>query len=66
MNKFQPSKSEKEVISIRIEINKLEKIDKIATMIGISRNQLINQCLEYSLENLDFKNVEKPKKGKNK
>lgn len=64
MIKFQPSKSEKVVISIRIEDYKLEEIDKIASKIDISRNELINQCLDYAINNLEFKNIKKEKKSK--
>lgn len=64
MIKFQPSKSEKVVISIRLENYKLEEIDKIASKIDISRNELINQCLDYAINNLEFKNIKKEKKSK--
>lgn len=64
MIKFQPSKSEKVVISIRIEDYKLEEIDKIASKIDISCNELINQCLDYAINNLEFKNIKKEKKSK--
>ncbi len=57
MIKFQPSKSEKVVISIRLENYKLEEIDRI----DISRNELINQCLDYAINNLEFKNIKKRK-----
>ncbi|MBR1718529.1 MAG: hypothetical protein IJ715_04605 [Bacilli bacterium] len=59
MEKFQPTKTipknEKIVISIRLNIDKVEEIDKIAMQTDISRNQLINQCIEYALKNIDFK-----------
>lgn len=64
MIKFQPSKSEKVVISIRLENYKLDEIDKIASKIDISRNELINQCLDYAINNLEFKNIKKEKKSK--
>lgn len=64
MIKFQPSKSEKVVISIRIKDYKLEEIDKIASKIDISRNELINQCLDYAINNLEFKNIKNEKKNK--
>lgn len=64
MIKFQPAKSEKVVISIWIENYKLEEIDKIASKIDISRNELINQCLDYAINNLEFKNIKKEKKNK--
>lgn len=59
MDKFKPKKkklnNEKIVISIRIDINKINEIDQIAGKIDISRNELINQCINYALSNLDFK-----------
>ena len=62
MKKFQPSKSEKVVISIRLEDSKLEEIDKIASKIDISRNELIVQCLDFAIKNLEFKKVNNNKK----
>lgn len=59
MRKFKPSKSEKVVISIRIEDNKLEQIDKIATKVNMSRNELIVQCLDFAIDNLEFKELKK-------
>lgn len=53
MVKFQPIKNEKVVITIRIDSEKLEMIDKLATKIDISRNEFINQCLDYAINNLD-------------
>ena len=55
MEKFIPIKNEKIVISIRIETDKLNKTDKISSEIDISRNELINQCLDYDLNNIEFK-----------
>lgn len=58
MNTFQPSKriisNEKVVVSVRMDINRINKIDEIAGKIDISRNELINQCIEYALNNLEF------------
>lgn len=59
MIKFQPLKSENVVISIRLEDYKVQEIDKIASKIDISRNELINQCLDYALNNLEFKELKK-------
>ncbi|MGN0522238.1 MAG: ribbon-helix-helix protein, CopG family [Eubacterium sp.] len=53
MDKFKPKKTEKEVISIRIEATLLEQIDKIAGLSDISRNELIVQCIDYALSNMD-------------
>lgn len=63
MNKFKPIKNnnEKIVISIRIDSNTLNKIDKEASKIDISRNELITQCIEFALDNIetDKKHLEK-------
>lgn len=53
MVKFQPFKNEKVVITIRLDSEKLEIIDKLSTKIDISRNEFINQCLDYAINNLD-------------
>lgn len=51
--KFMPYKKtksdEKVIITIRLDIKKLEKIDALAQRIDISRNELINQCITYAL-----------------
>ena len=52
MKKFLPKKPEKEVISVRIDSQLLKTIDIEAAKIDISRNELINQCIEYALENI--------------
>ncbi len=65
MNKFHPLKNEKIVISIRIDSNKLDEIDQIAAKIDISRNDLINQCINYSLDNLEFQDNQNLKIQKN-
>lgn len=59
MDKFIPSKNEKIVISIRIDAEKINVIDDIANKIDISRNELINQCLDYALNNIEFESKEK-------
>lgn len=63
MMKFNPFKSEKIVITIRIEDYRVEELDKIANKLNISRNELISQCLDFAVKNIEFK---KPKpKSKN-
>lgn len=58
MNKFQPKKkpldNEKIVISIRMDSSRINEIDNIAGKIDISRNEFINQCIEYALNNIEF------------
>ncbi len=58
MCKFLPSKkintNKNVIISLRTESSKVEKIDEIACKIDVSRNNLIDQCIDYSLGYLDF------------
>ena len=63
---FAPAKREKQVISIRIEQLVLKKVDEIANTvdeiantIDISRNEVINQCIKYAIENSDFSDRKK-------
>ena len=62
MDKFRPIKkqllNDKLVISIRIEETKLNEIDKLASLTDISRNELINQCIDFALDNLNAKKEE--------
>lgn len=59
MDNFKPIKPEKEIISIRINRRTLAEIDKLASDYDISRNELINQCIEFSLKNIDKKQTKK-------
>ena len=38
--------------SIRIDKRTLEKLELISSVSGISVNKIINQCIEFSLENM--------------
>ena len=53
MEKFVPKRIEKEVISMRISTALLETLDDKASKIGISRNELINQCITYALSHME-------------
>ena len=55
MPKFVAHKPEKEVISMRISLDKLKIVDEKAAEIGISRNELINQMIDYALANMEEK-----------
>lgn len=59
MQKFIPQKNEKEVISIRISSATLYEIDTLANAIDISRNDLMNQCIDFALQNLDTECIRK-------
>ena len=49
MPKFVARKPEKEVISMRISVDTLKEVDDKAAVVGISRNELINQIIHYKL-----------------
>lgn len=53
LEKFIARKPEKEVISMRIPVDILKTVDDKAAEIGISRNELINQMIQYALNNMD-------------
>lgn len=53
MEKFRPKKPEKEIISIRINKDTLFQVDMASSKIDISRNEFINQCIEFALSNLE-------------
>lgn len=52
MNFFIPQKPDKEVISIRLPSDLLKQVDANAAKADISRNEFINQCIVFALENL--------------
>lgn len=52
MRDFKPIKQEKSVISIRIDTEILNEIDKQSAKIDISRNEFIVQCIKYAIEHL--------------
>lgn len=53
MEKFLPKKPEKEVISMRIAKDLLDDLDKKSAAVGISRNELINQCIQFALAHME-------------
>ena len=55
MQEFIPIKSEKEVISIRLESELLKTVDAAAERADISRNEFINQCIQFALEHLSYR-----------
>ncbi len=52
MTIFMPRKPEKEVISIRLPVDLLKEIDKIAAKADISRNEFINQCILFAIDHI--------------
>lgn len=63
---FKPTKkpltNDKIIISLRMNIDKLEQVDAIAGESDISRNELINQYIEFALEHLEKNQKEKTNK----
>lgn len=51
--KFIPRNGEKEVISVRIPKVLLQRVDKLAIENSLSRNELLMQCVEFALDNLE-------------
>ena len=52
MKEFKPTKTEKTVISIRLDVNMLKNIDEISVKTGLSRNEFIVQCIDYAIKNM--------------
>lgn len=52
MSDFIPKQYKKDPITIRIDFEKLEMIDKLASDYDLSRNELINQCISYALKHI--------------
>lgn len=41
------------VVSVRLPNDMIEKLDTIAEQTGRTRNEIIQKCLAYSIENLE-------------
>ena len=51
---------EKSVLkTIRLKYATLKKIEEISTKNNISVNRLINECINYALNNIEFDNCKK-------
>ena len=47
---FEQNKNEKTVISVRLDIELLERVDKMASEKDLSRNEIICQCVDFDLD----------------
>ncbi len=56
LEKFSPKKYDREVTTIRIPKETLEIIDKKSAEYDMSRNEFINQCIVYALQNMEESN----------
>ena len=52
MTNFIPKQYKKEPITVRIDAEKLKKVDGLAKKYNVSRNEFINQCIDFALENM--------------
>ncbi len=52
MSDFIPKQYKKDPITIRIDFEKLKKVDACAVKYNLSRSEFINQCITYALENM--------------
>ena len=62
MDKFHlpDMNDEKSILkTIRLKYSTLQKIEKLSKDTNISVNRLINECIEYALNNLTDKDIKK-------
>ena len=52
MAAFLPKQYQKVPVVIRIDCDKVERIDQLADGYRLSRNAFLNQCIDYALEHL--------------
>lgn len=52
MSDFIPKQYKKDPITIRIDFEKLKKIDQLASQYNLSRSEFINQCIDYALDHI--------------
>lgn len=52
MAEFIPKQYKKEPITIRVSTDKLERIDAMAAQYDMSRNEFINQCIDYAMDHV--------------
>ena len=52
MSDFIPKQYKKDPITIRVNFEKLEKIDNLATRYNLSRSEFINQCIDFAIKNM--------------
>ena len=64
MKNFIPKPYKAEQISFRIDVQKLEQVDKAAQKFQISRNEFINQCIDFAMEHMPSPEGAREKEGK--
>lgn len=56
MKAFYPKPYESEPITVRVNTEKLRKIDRLAAEYKVSRSAFVNQCIDYAMEHMDMEN----------
>ena len=62
MEKFKITNisTEKSVLkSIRLKYSNIERLEKLSTKYNLSINRLINECIDYALNNLEEEDIKK-------
>lgn len=52
MKTFIPKPYRKQPVHIRIDVNKLARMDQVIARYGLNRSEFINRCIDYGLLNL--------------
>ena len=60
-NKFvvhpqKPAFGKTSVVTARLPDDMIEELDKVARQTGRTRNELIQMCIDYALQNIEIKN----------
>lgn len=56
MKNFIPKPYKKEPVTVRIDVDKLEKIDSLLKVYNLNRSEFINRCIDYAIENMPMPN----------
>ena len=57
MKNFIPKPYKKEPVTIRIDTEKLAKIDKYSQIYNVNRSEFINRCIDYAISHLTDSDV---------
>lgn len=53
MDNFIPKLYKKDPVTIRIDIEKLARIDELARQYNTNRSEFINRCIDFAIENME-------------
>ena len=56
MDNFIPKPYKKDPITIRIDVEKLARIDELARQYNTNRSEFINRCIDFAMENMKQNN----------